>query len=215
MKVDSVKSPSFQALPVSEIKIKGIDSKYKLFECSPKDSEFLGDLVTKVKLAKLMPDMSAWDIFAWNNTFKHSVIFNYDEAKILLEACDGVPCGILNYRFTDGPLHLMYAVTMPDRVNHRVPAAGQILFNEVFSRFLKSDVPNIELTAMRRTPFNPEEKYRKFGFFPVCDDAYSVYMRAWREEIAKTFEKQKEFIQVKYIENPEEVDLGKVLSIQA
>ena len=69
--------------------------------------------------------------------------------------------------------------------------------------------------TLHYTPFDPMSKYRKMGFFPANDDGYSVLMRGWRDEITKTFEDQKNFILVKHIENPQDVDLGKELSVLA
>lgn len=215
MKVENVNSPSFRALPVSNIKLKGINSNYKLFECTPDDAKFLESLAFDVDLKKLMPSIPPWKLDLWGILLRHSIIFSEEGAnKILIEACDNVPCGILNYFPSDECYRLNYLVAVPDRVGHRVPLAGRVMCNELFRRFLKSDASKIELTAMNNTPFDPKSKYRQMGFFTVSDDGYSAFMRGWRDNILKAFEEQNEYISVKHIKNPQEVDLGKILSVQ-
>ena len=211
MKVDSVKSPAFCALPVSEAAVKGFKSKYRLYEAGVKDKPFLENLCEKVNLRNLMPNLNDIEFHAWNTIFRHSVVIPDDMYKVFVETCDNVPCGVLNYIKTRKLFHINYLVTFPDRFMHRVPCAGQVLFNELLRRFLKSDVDKIELTAIRKSPFNAVDWYRKLGFFPVCGDTMSDYMRLWRDNAVKTFNSQNEFISVNPIKSAKEIDLNKIV----
>jgi hypothetical protein len=212
MKVENVNSPSFRALPVSNIKLKGLNSNYKLFECTKEDSKFLEDLAFNMNLKKFMPNLPSWQLELWGAILRHSIILE-DTNKILVAACDNVPCGIINYFPSDEYYRLNYLVALPVKTGYRAPLSGQVMCNELFRRFLKSDAPKIELTALHNTPFDPISKYRKMGFFPVCEDGYSSFMRGWRDEITKTFEEQNYYISAEHIENPQDVDLGKELSV--
>lgn len=216
MKINSISSQSFGALPVSQIRVKGIDSLYKLYDAtSLKDNEFLNELYMKINLSELMPDLSEKQLHTWDTMFRHSSVITDDDCKILLETCNDVPCGILNYNRPRGIFHVNYAVTLPDRFNQRVPCAGQVMFNELFRRFAKSDANKIELIAMSRGPFNPVTKYLDMGFNIISGDFLSEFMRAYRTDIAKTLAKQNEFIDVKYIKDAEDVELGKIIKLQA
>lgn len=214
MKVNTVQSPSFQGIPISEYSVVGSKAKYKLYDITQKDCEFLSDLSKKINLEKLMPNMKEGDYFLWNGIL-HNALESSDlrYKKIFIETINNVPCGVMNYFDSSRMFHVNYVATFPDKSEHRVPCAGQILFNELFRRFINSDAQKIELTASRNAPFSPISTYLKLGFKMFGGNEYSEIMRIREENILETLEKQRKFLTYEPLNYPKDVDLGKIISI--
>ena len=210
MKIAPVTKQHFGAIPLSEIKINNSDSNYKLYEITPNDEKFLDNLSDNLDLGKLMPKMSYEEIFVWKDLINSAIrkSKNYS-TKTILETYNDVPCGILNYS-DNKHFKVNYVATFPDKKNHRVPYAGQILFNELFKRFIDGMHTRIELEALRIGPFSPISTYLKLGFGMCGGNSLLEKMVASREKVLTTLAKQDQFIISNVIKNKEEVDLGKI-----
>lgn len=216
MKVSSVQSPNFQGIPVTEASIAGLKSKYKLYEVTSSDAQFLTDLYNSVNLKELMPNMSEHHYYLWDGFLKYALEFPIDNMKkILIETCDNIPCGVMKYLDGAKMFHVDYVVTFPDKPEHRVPYAGQVLFNELFRRFMNSDAQKIELSASRNAPFSPVSKYLKLGFSMLGGDEFSELMRINRERVAQSIDRQKKFLSALELNYPKDVNLSKIISLNA
>ena len=215
MKVSFRDNINFEGIPISDIKVLGNKSKYKLYDIDHHDTLFLNKMYESVNLEKLMPKMHESDIFIWNSLLKSAIDCSKNSyRKTFLETCDNVPCGILNYTEFDTFYHLNYVVTFPTKPENRVPYAGQILFNELFQRFLpEKDVTKIEMQALRNSPFNPISKYLKLGFWQCGGDNYSEGMKINKAKALNTLNKQSEYLTSTPLANQTNTDLCKVIDL--
>lgn len=214
MQVNSINNTSFTGIPISEIKVKGKNSIYKLYDISPKDSPFLNRMYDSINLKKNYPGLSEKEYFLWQGLLKTGVenAANSDK-KVLLETCDNVPCGILNYIAGPKRYNLSYIVTFPTKPKEKVPCAGQILFNELFKRFIPDSANFIELQAMREAPFSPVTKYLRLGFKMHGGDSISEEMSIGKDGATAALAKQKEFLTSKVLSNQPDEDFDKTLHL--
>jgi len=212
MKISSVQQTSFCGIPISDISIIGSKAKYKLYNVSDRDAKFLSDMYDSVKLEKLMPNLSDLEYYLWDSILQSAIdVSKLPLKRAFIETYNNIPCGVMCYSTQGKNMHVNFVVTFPDKVSHRVPCAGQILFNELFRRFIISDSQKIELNASRYSPFDPVSKYLKLGFSMLGGDNYSEVMRIRKENVLNTLEKQKQFINVTPLYPTKEVDLSKII----
>ncbi|MBR1776219.1 hypothetical protein IJ750_04010 [bacterium] len=196
MKVQNISNQNFKAIPLAQVKIKGISEPYKLFGVTVHDSSFLQKLVSSINLKNLMPNLTKEEYEAWEHFFKRAAERgSSQEGKTIIESYNDKFCGILNYTELPNGFYVNHVVTVPDKESHRVPCAGQILFNELFYRLIGSkNAKKIELQAYKQSPFSPISKYLKLGFYPSGGSGCVELMRIFINSIKETLEKQKEFI---------------------
>ena len=200
---------TFKAIPIANIKVKGLESKYKLYEMTHKDRPFLEDFYDSIDLQTLMPGLKDEDYKTWDGIIQSAIELSARGGrKTLLEMCDEKPCGLLNYSNLGNHFHLNYIATIPLEPNKKVPFAGQILMNEFFRRLLDSCVDKIELKALRNSPFSPISKYLKLGLKPTGGNDYTETMKMYRDGIVEACNKQDEFLCYEPILNQKNVNLG-------
>ena len=215
MKVSFRDNVIFKGMPISDIKVLGSKSIYKLYDINPHDANFLEKMYKSINLKKMMPKMHEGDIFIWDSMLKSAIDCSKNSyRKAFLETCDNIPCGILNYTAFDTFYHLNYVVTFPTKPQNRVPYAGQILFNELFQRFIpEKDVTKIEMQALRNSPFDPISKYLKLGFWQCGGDNFSEVMKINKEKASAALKKQSEYLTSTPLSNQANVDLNKVIDL--
>ncbi len=214
MKVNPVNSVNTKALPIADIKVKGVDSSYKLFSVNFHDRDFLEKMYKAIDLKKLMPGLYDYDYMVWDEILHNAVNFSKSAfSRSILGVCDNKPCGILNYKEYGVNYHLNYIATFPAEPEKRVPCAGQILFNEFFNRFIHSNKRKIELCAVKNSPFSPIAIYKKLGFSMDGGDGYNEDMSITRDRALKTLEKQSKFLTYTQSENSKKVDLDGMLNL--
>jgi len=214
MKINPINKTNFKAFPVADVKVKGIDSCYKLYKINNTDKVFLSDMYKSVKLRKLNPNLPDYQYLLWDNVLSNAINCPTDvNRETILEACNDFPCGIMNYRSGKSSIHLSCITTFPIIPEKKVPYAGQILFNKLFKEFLNSDKPIMELLALKYSPFNPVSKYLSLGFKMKGGDDSTEVMNIKKDKAKEIYEKQKEFIFSNEIKNKTEVDLFKVLNL--
>lgn len=217
MKVSNIDNTKFCGIPISTVKVKNVNSSYKLYDIETEaDLNFLQKISNILDLSKLMPGLREIDYIIWERLFGSAV----ESAKnpwnsVYLEACDNVPCGIMNYFHRNNVYHINYVVTFPDKPGHRVPCGGQILFNELFKRFIKSDAGKIKLQALKESPFDPIMKYLKMGFKMLGGDNYSEAMHLNRVNALETYRKQSEYIFSEPLINQKDIDLENTLNFNS
>lgn len=214
MKIHSVCNNNFKGVPIADIKVKGFNACYKLYDVNAQDYDFLNKMYNSVNIKKLMPDMTQDDYVLWDMVIRHAIkLSRYTENHSILEAIDNKPCGIMSYKNLNKKYHVSYVATFPTKEKKRVPFAGQILFNELLNRFVKCDNKRIELYAIKDAPFNPISKYLKLGFHTLGGDEYSEFMRLTRARALKTLDKQSKFLVADRIKKKEFVDLNNELEL--
>jgi len=214
VKIHSVCNNNFKGVPIADIKVKGFDACYKLYDVNALDYDFLNKMYSSVNVKKLMPNMTQEDHVMWDMVIRHAIkLSKYAENHSILEAIDNKPCGIMSYKNLNGKYHVSYVATFPTEENKRVPFAGQILFNELLNRFVKSDFKRIELSAIKDAPFNPISKYLKLGFRALGGDEFSEFMRLTKARALKTLNKQSKFFVSDRIKKNKFVDLNDELEL--
>ena len=194
MRINNINSTQFKAIPISKIKVNGIEKPYKLYEITKKDNDFLEGLYDSINLKELMPGLNENDYCVWDGIIESAIqVTNKGGRKTLLETCDDKPCGLINYSKFCDKFHVNYIATFPTEPSKKVPFAGQILFNEVFKRLLDSCIDVIELKALRSSPFSPITKYSKLGFKPLGGTDYYERMKIYRSEIESAINMQEKF----------------------
>ena len=217
MKVSHIDNTKFCGIPISTVKVKNNNSVYKLYDIKTEaDLDFLKKMPNILDFRKLMPGLREIDYIIWERLFGSAV----ESAKnttnsVYIETCDNVPCGLMNYFHRNNIYHINYVVTFPDKPGHRVPCGGQILFNELYKRFLSSNANKVELQALKDSPFDPISKYLKMGFKMLGGDNYSEAMRINRVNAVETFRKQNEYIFSEPLKNQKDVDLEKTLNFNS
>ena len=208
MKINPVNNVNHKGIPIADIKVKGIDSCYKLYKVNYADKEFLEKMYLSIDLKKLMPKMSQRDYVLWDEIIKNAISLSKSkDTKTIFETSDNKPCGIMNYKEICNRYHVSYVATFPTEEKKRIPCAGQILFNELFKRFTQSDKDRIELSAIREAPFDPISVYLKLGFRMSGGDDYCEYMGINKNNAAGILLKQNDFITYNPIKNAQKIDL--------
>lgn len=214
MQISPVNNINIKGIPVANIKVKGFDASYALYNINYKDKHFLDNLYKSLNLKKLMPHMAESYCTIWNEIINNAIKLSKSiSKKSILETHNNIPCGILSYTDIENKYYLNYIATFPTEIGKRVPAAGQILFFEIFNRFIKSDKTNIELSALRQAPFNPISTYLELGFDMKGGNDYNELMRINKNRAAETLLEQKKYINYIQIQNPEYIDLNKHLKL--
>ena len=214
MRTNPVSNINTRGIPIADIKVKGINNSYKLFSVNFKDRVFLNKMYEAVKLDKLMPGLFEYDYIIWDEIL-HTAINKSKGAysKSLLGVCNNKPYGILHYNDFGKEYQLHYVATFPTEPQKRVPCGGQILFNELLKRFIQSDKKGIELCAVKDSPFNPVETYRRLGFKKTDEDSYNEFMYISRNNAVQTLLEQNEYIISTPAKNKENLNLEKELSL--
>jgi len=206
---------NFKGIPISEIKVKGVNSCYKLYKINKSDEKFLDKLYDSVDLKKLMPNLHEYDYINWDGILGEAIKqANFIGRNVFLETCDNKPCGIINFSQSKlNSYYLNYISTFPTEPKKRVPCAGQILLNQLFRTVLNSCRQGIDLSALREAPFSPITVYSKLGFKFRGGDNWTEEMGIGRLGIKNALEKQKEFLEVTPLKNQENTDLFKVIDL--
>ena len=214
MKINPINNLSLKGVPIADIKVKGIDASYRLYSINHKDEDFLKRMYESADLKKLMPNLTDYDYIVWNEVFENAIkLSKIDTNRSILETYNNKPCGIMTYAEKVNNYHLKYVTTIPAATKKRVPAAGQILFNELFQRFVNSDKKNIELSAIRYAPFSPISTYLKLGFGMNGGGDFCEDMKINKDRALKTLVKQNNFITYTKNKEGKNIDLNKELSL--
>ncbi len=206
---------NFKGVPIADVKVKGINSCYRLYKINKQDDTFLYQLRNSIDLKKLMPNLNEDEYMCWGGIIEESILHaNFSKRESLLETCDNKPCGIINFsKSSFDSYYLDYIVTFPIEVGKRVKCAGQILLNYLFQTVLDTNNNGIDLLALKYTPFNPISVYSKLGFWFDGGDNYTEDMSIGREGIKNALKKQKEFLDVTPIKKTKNINLGNVINL--
>lgn len=206
MNVNKINNTNFKAIPVADIKIKGLQNQYKLYDITRSDKDYLMKFFNKLDLEKLMPNLKEHEYDTWSGIIQSAIELAANSGrKTILETCNDKPCGFLNYFEFPSKFHLNYIATFPIKENEKTPFAGQILFNEVFRRLIDSMIDVMELNALKKAPFAPISKYSRLGFQPFDSNGFSERMKITRSGIIDTLKKQDKFISYREIVNKDNV----------
>ena len=212
--INNINNINNKGIPIADFKVRGVDASYKLYSINHKDKSFLARMYKSIDLKKLMPNLKDHDYIMWDAVIDTAIKRTNSADNIsLLETCNDVPCGILNYKDINNRYNLNYVATFPVKAGEKVPFAGQIIFNEFFNRFLNSDKKNIELYAIKKSYFDPVSKYLGLGFRMMGGDNNYEKMVINKERAKQTLLKQKEFIGYTPIKTSENIDLNEHINL--
>ena len=184
-------SPKFTGIHIANSVncIKNIETSIDLYEITNKDRAFLKKLRESIKVRDLMPDVKipkeGFD--RWQEMLNLAI----DKAentghKSFIAAKDNKPCGIITFKPDKRTFYLDCICTWPVEVGKKVTLAGQTLFKQMFSEFLKQKSNFIELTAILNGPFPVVHKYMRLGFKQVGGENFLVAMRTNQEQCKNT-----------------------------
>ena len=210
-----ISNTNFKGIPIAEIKVKGINSCYKLYEINESDKDFLKKLYNSVDLKKLMPNLHEYDYINWDGILSEAINQAcYKGRKTFIETCDNKPCGVINFSKSKfNTYYLNYIATFPTEPKKRVPCASQILLNQLFKTVINSNRQGIDLSALKYAPFSPISVYSGLGFKFRGGDNWTEDMAIGREGILDALYGQKKFLDVKPVENQKNIDLGNVIDL--
>lgn len=220
MKVQKINSnpQSFQGIYLGKSKnyINNIETGIDLFEITIKDKAFLEKLKNTVKMEKLFPSkqIQEYKYDRWQEMLSGAVDAAYNRnRKCILAAKDNKPCGIMTFEQGEKRFHLDCVCTWPVEAGHKVPLAGQTLFQQMFGFFLESKANLLDLTAILNGPFDTVCKYMRLGFKQTGGENNLVAMRITRSGAEDTMKKLDNVIFTTKSKNSTEVDLAKELKL--
>lgn len=204
-------SPNFKGLYLANSTnyIKNVKTSIDIYEITSRDKEFLKALKQSIKFENLFPDknITKQGFDRWHDILGFAVNkLHFDDYKGLIAVKENKPCGILAYK--PGKSYYLDSIcTWPVETGKKVPLAGQTMFKQLFSEFLKINGIKIELTAIQNGPFPVIHKYLRLGFKPTGGEDYLVRMRAFPAEIRNTMKYLNEIIFTKNINDNENINL--------
>ena len=195
---------SFMGIPVS----REIQRNFTIYKLTPKVGAYINTLAQNINHRKCCSGLTELQYDLWEDTTKRGLqeAFYHGRQGFLL-AKDGNPCGIMNITPKPATHTLNFISTWTDENNKRIPFAGKTLFAELFKNFLNSDAYNIELTALKHTPFNAFAKYLQLGFKPYGGNNFQEMMRIKRNDAEKSLARINQYINLTAVKNGEDLDL--------
>ena len=135
---------------------------YKITD--PEDLRFIKNLPQKIKMNKLMPNLTKDETARWQEMLEYAVDNSRKKENVTyLEAIDNNPCGIIT--FTPGKTTILDCIcTWPVEFGKKVEFAGKTLFYQLFLDFQKIKGKRIKLDAITNGPYNTIKKYESLGF---------------------------------------------------
>ena len=191
MKIQSTSQINSKAIPIANIRVKNSNNNYKLYKLTQNDTAFLDKLAASINVESLYPGLKEHQYKIWDSIIRgcFDSISNRDSVTIL-ETCNGIPCGMLNYlKINEKKDRIAYVSTWPIRAGEKVPFAGKILFQEFFRNFLNNNKSIAELVAVKNGPFASITKFMSIGFKLLGGDNYNELMRAEDKKIKSVYEK--------------------------
>ncbi len=211
-------SPNFKGihLATSRTCIKNLETSIDLYEVTNKDRAFLKKLKETVKMSDLMPDkmISKEGYDRWQEMLSLAV----DKAagsdrKTIIAAKDNKPCGIITYKPDKRTYELDCICTWPVEAGKKVALAGQTLFKQMFSEFLKQKSNFIELVAILNGPFPVVHKYMRLGFKQTGGENFLVAMRTNQEQVKNTMKYLDDIIITTPVNDSKDVNLLEKLDL--
>ena len=204
MKVDNI---NFRGVNISRVANKDI----KLYKVGPKDATFLNSLKNNFNVQKLLPNLSdegkhIYNIIISRGTREAAA----PEFDSILLTYKNTPCGLIVNESGVQKHVIDYLCTWPIAANgEKAPFGGQTVFQELFRRFLKSDVNVMELSAVKYG--KAVDFYKKLGFKTINEDSYYATMQITRDKISETFKNLAQKIPLIQTNSNKNVDLNKEL----
>lgn len=211
-------SPNFQAIHIANAKnyLGNIETNIKLYELnSNKDKSFLKDLPVKIKMYKLMPDLTPDNYDRWHEMLEYAT----DKAlspdrKTLLAVVDNKPCGIAVFLPGKNKFHLDCICTWPIEYGKKVKLAGTTLFKQMFEIFQDSKADRIQLEAITDGPFDTVSKYKNLGFTEWGGRSNQIFMQTTAPKVKKTMKYLDDLILTEKIKNSYKENLNEILDLQ-
>lgn len=208
------KNINFKGIPVSDIHVRGLESKIRIHKLTKNDTEFIDKLCDNINLSELMPKIQPKKLDFWKSIIEWGLnASKQSDKKGYLLTYDGIPCGNLTYAEYPDKFHLNYVSTWPIQKEQKVPFAGQVLFKQLYEDFIQSKLQKIELNASRFSPFSIIGKYLQLGFKMLGGDDCCEKMATDRTRVLQTLQKLNQIIEIKPIIDAPEENLAATLKL--
>ncbi len=210
-------SPNFQAIHIANTRnyLKSTETTIKLYSLDAKnDKTFLKSLPQRIKMEKLMPDLSTPEYDRWNEMLEYAVDNALlDDRKTILASVDNKPCGLLVFLPGKSKFHLDCICTWPVDFGKKVQLAGTTLFKQLFEIFQKSKANKIKLEAITNGPYDTVSKYKKLGFIECGGEGHEIYMETTAPKVKNTLKRLDNLIFTEEIANSPKENLLDTLDL--
>ena len=197
--------------------VKNMETSIDLYEITAKDKAFLKKLEETVKMRELMPadkGISHEGFCRWQAMLEVAIAkAGLGDRKCVIAVKDNKPCGIITYKPDKKTFNLDCICTWPVEAGKKVALAGQTLFKQMFSDFLKQKADFIELSAILNGPFPVVPKYMRLGFRQTGGKNFLIEMRTNNQQVKNTMKHLDDIIITHPMENSEDINLLETLDV--
>lgn len=170
MNINSTPYPTtnFKARQIARAVIKGVPAQkpIELYSLHSADKEFCLDLIDKLDLKKLYPNLKDYDGFgAWRTIITSGLLMTGTQ-NVILAVKDKRPCGVMSYNEEGYQAHLSYLAKWRPKPDEDVSYVGKVLMHHLFDYADREGLWNINLIASNGTPRGKDcrDFYHEFGF---------------------------------------------------
>lgn len=188
----------------------------KLYNLDASDKDFAKEMVSKVDLGALYPNLDDYSGFA---AWKHIIKTSVDKVgvdNVVLATHNKRPCGILVYKKNSHKtFHLTNLATWPIKENIKAPHAGKVLMHSIFAQAKRDKIDSIYLLPSQFKPLGKSclDFYQPLGF-KSKDVGLMPYVALENVDYSVKTAQLENFFDVKFLENSKNVDLNKELSLE-
>ncbi len=181
---------------------------YKIVD--KQDLNYIRELPKKIKMKELMPNLSEQEYSRWQEMLEYAVDNAIQAGNTTYLGVNGnKPCGIITF-FKDKITELDCICTWPVEYGKKVKLAGQTLFYQMFSDFLKINGKKIKLEAITNGPYDTVRKYENLGFKQFETLPTKVKMEVTAPKVKNTVNKLSQKLDYEVVE-AEKINLFKEL----
>ena len=219
MKIQQLNTTNFTGIKVASANVyaKKISEQYNLYKVGDSDKEFLCKLYESINLPRLYEGLSDYDYEMWDWVI-HEGMFKslggkYSDTFLLADK-NKKPCGIMKLEgFNEKNKILSYISTWPVVKNTKKLLAGKTLILSMFKKLINTEDITITLDAIKYSPFDPTQTYKKMGFNVIGGDNNVNFMKIQKRGIQKAIEEYSDKINIQELKETKEINLFKELMI--
>ncbi|MFI3299903.1 MAG: GNAT family N-acetyltransferase [Candidatus Gastranaerophilales bacterium] len=184
MQINNSSTTSFNAIPISTIKISKLGTDFKMYEATKADHAFLSELPERIQISELMPNLSKKDSDRWQEMLQLATdVAQEGENRTFIATSENKPCGILTFVRNNKVMELDCICTWPLETGKKVKCAGQALFKKAFDFVQNQKMKKIELSAITDGPFDNVAKYKRLGFIETGGKDHKIHMETTSQRI--------------------------------
>lgn len=215
MKIEA-STQAFNARHIAKAKVKHLGKQvaYDVFELTQKDFPLLPKLRQSIDLKKIEPSLNDYETSLWQSILSMVLLPpNPERIKTLLLVKGNKACGAMKYTNNKNSYHINGRTTWGKKDRMKLPFAGKVLSFTLFNLLLKENKNKIESQIIKVNRFFGISKAEQIGFKSVGGDEVIENMRATKSNVQKTLDKFKDLVEIKLLENNEDIDLNEIIKI--